>query len=143
MVGLSPWGRIPALAIDRLTEGRSFDDAIDLLFDLNPRLSPELTVGLLVGFIDQLVTDSQQTVGPILKTACVGVLVPAEKQQDVRANLQGGSAAAFVPILISRPSTWTMPPVSMNTSGIVICGVFGVGTMPILSLKILDGLNAK
>jgi hypothetical protein len=31
----------------------------------------------------------------------------------------------------------------MNTSGIVVWGVFRVGAMPILSLKILDGLNVK
>jgi hypothetical protein len=48
----------PLFAIDRLTEGRSFDQAVDLLFDLNPRPSAELTACLLVGFIYRLVTNS-------------------------------------------------------------------------------------
>jgi hypothetical protein len=32
---------------------------------------------------------------------------------------------------------------SMNTAGIAIWGVRRVGAMPILSLRILDGLNVK
>jgi hypothetical protein len=45
--------------------------------------------------------------------------------------------------VIRKPSTCTTPPGSVNTNGFVIWGVFRVGTMPILSLKIRDGLNAK
>jgi hypothetical protein len=58
--------RILSSPVGRLFSGYSVDKALDLLFDLNPRLSTELTADLLIRLIHRLAADSKQTVGPAL-----------------------------------------------------------------------------